>query len=142
LFLNTKTMNTIKTNLCFFIILFCNFVHASVNTEVFCFSSSDKKPINMEVRLYFDTNAKWSGGFVKYENATKPISIFLNKDDQYADDNIDKWLEVLNGKITGTYMMSMRGLPSVTYKNYSHKKKFYFLFNSNVEGSPEKGCQW
>jgi hypothetical protein len=64
----------------------------------------------------------------------------LSEDAPYQ--HTDSWIEIVNGKISGFYVITMQGtqIPSATYENYMNKKKFSFLLDSNVEGTPESGC--
>lgn len=133
------------------LLFFCKCACAEINIDVLCLSSFDgKKSINMEMRHYFDRNANWTAGFVKYRNSKKPISIYLKSREyeilsesapyQYTN----TWLEIVNGKITGEYVITTQGaqVPSATYVNYSSKRTVYFSLSYDVEGSPSSGCKW
>jgi hypothetical protein len=132
------------------LISLCQHAHADIGIDVLCLSTTGAKPINMEMRLYFDRNAKWTTGFVKYQNSSKPIPIVLKNSVQEMSsetapyEHTDSWIETADGKISGMYEITMQGtqIPSATYENYSNKKKFFFLLNNNIEGTPEAGCAW
>lgn len=134
----------------FLLVSSCESVFADIGIDVLCLSSTDAKPINMEMRFYVDKEAKWTAGFVKYQNSKKPISIVQKSSVQEVTsptmsyEHTDLWLEVANGKVSGSYEITIQGtqLPSATYENYANKRKYFFLLNSDVDGTPADGCLW
>jgi len=104
----------------------------------------------MEMRFYFDKDAKWTAGFVRYQNSKKPIPIVLKSSVQEVTspaapyEHTDLWLEIVNGKISGAYEITMQGtqVPSASYENYANRRKFFFLLNNDVERTPAAGCLW
>lgn len=133
-----------------FLLLFCKGASAEVSTYVLCLSSFDSKRINFEMRIYSDRSAKWKTGFVKYQGSKTPIPVFLknsveevlSEDAPYQHTNT--WIEVANEKISGMYEISMQGtqVPSAVYESFSSRKKFHFVLNNSIEGTPETGCLW
>ncbi|WP_263770766.1 hypothetical protein [Propionivibrio soli] len=131
------------------LVLFYGSTRADVGIDVLCLSSTDPKPVNMEMRFYFDKDAKWMTGFVRY-NSKKAIPIVLKssvRDVTSPDapiEHTDLWLEIVDGKITGAYEITMQGtqIPSATYENYTSRRKFFFLLNNDIERAPATGCQW
>lgn len=124
--------------------------YCGVNAEVLCFTSGGGRPIRFELRTYYDDQAKWSGGFVKYEKSKSAISLVTEKEEcdslggsgpclATAD-----WLEVSNGKVTGSYEMVSQGVSvnSMTYTNKATGKKYDFILDSTVNSSTENGCVW
>jgi len=142
--------NKYKYFLLYFLFLFCRSVSAEVSTDVLCLSSFDSKKINLEMRIYSDRSAKWKAGFVKYQNSRTSIPIFLKSrvEDVLVEDapyqHTDTWIEVANEKISGIYELIIQGaqVPSAVYESYSSRKKFHFVLNNSIEGTPETGCLW
>jgi len=74
---------------------------ADVSNATLCFSSGGSKSVNFEMRTYYDSSAKFSSGFVKYQNSKQmlPLVLFgsiseaLDKD--APDQETRTWLEVL-----------------------------------------------
>ncbi len=134
----------------FFLFLSCRSIYAEVSTDVLCLSTFGSQRINIEMRLYSDRSAMWRAGFVKYQNSKKPIPIFLRSsvEEVLSEDaphqHTDTWIEIADGKISGMYEVTMQGaqVPSAVYESYSRKRKFYFVLNNSIEGTPETGCLW
>lgn len=139
-----------KIFILFFLYLFTADAFSKITSEIFCFNSGGKKPIRFEMRTYFDSDSKWEGAFVKYENSKIPLTLslkntqidILNKDRPYQ--TINTWLEISNNKISGEYEMISQGsnIYSMTYTNVAKKKQFSFGFDSNIVSSLTSGCTW
>lgn len=139
-----------KLFLSFVVFLFASDAFAHVTSEIFCFSSGDKKPARFEMRTYFDRDVKWEGAFIKYENSKIPIALVLkNTQEEILNKNrpyqtTKTWLEISNNKISGEYEMISQGanIYSMTYTNFGKKKRFAFGFDTNVVSSLSSGCTW
>jgi hypothetical protein len=132
------------------IFLFAPEAFSEVSTEVLCFSSSGKNPIQFELRTYFDSDTKWEGGLVKYSKSKSTISIVLNKTETEITnkdrpyETTKKWLEISNNKISGEYEMMSQGanIYSMQYTNNTNQKKYGFILNTDVEFDVKNGCKW
>ena len=139
-----------KIFILFALYLFTADAFSKITSEIFCFNSGGKKPIRFEMRTYFDSDPKWEGAFVKYENSKNLLTLslkntqiyILDKDRPYQTTNI--WLEISNNKISGEYEMISQGsnIYSMTYTNVAKKKKFSFVFDANIASSLTSGCTW
>lgn len=122
--------------------------HSEVTSETFCFSSGGAKAINFEMRTYYDSAAKFSFGFVKYQHSKHPIPLVLISS---ADETLDKnvpdqetttWAEVVSGQVTGEYEMISQGteVASMVYTSKKKSQETGFLFNANA--ITDGGCKW
>lgn len=120
-----------------------------VTVESLCFGTTTPKPIRLELRTYYDTEAKFSFALVKYEKSSTPISLTLNKAQSTI---IEKsrpaelnrvWSEVIDGKVAGEYEMNSQGsnVNAFVYRNFQRKEVFSFLMLPSVE-TTGAGCQW
>ena len=123
---------------------------SEVTFETYCFTSGGAKPIKFEMRTYFDTFSKWTGGYVKYSNSKSVISIIL-KDTQNENLSVGRpdqttrtWLEISNEKISGAYEMMSQGanVYSMTYINAATHKEFGFFLDPNVDLNSDMSCKW
>ncbi|MEK6294345.1 MAG: hypothetical protein V4793_23755 [Paraburkholderia tropica] len=122
--------------------------HAEITSETFCFSSGNGKPINFEMRTYFDSASKFSSGFVRYQNSKQPIPLVLansaeetlNKD--APDQETTTWIEIYNGQATGEYEMITQGteVSSMVYTNKKKNQKTGFVLNAGAIG--QGSCKW
>ncbi|CAB3729659.1 hypothetical protein LMG22037_05466 [Paraburkholderia phenoliruptrix] len=122
--------------------------HAEITSETFCFSSGNGKPINFEMRTYYDSASKFSSGFVRYQNSKQPIPLVLansaeetlNKD--APDQETATWIEIYNGQATGEYEMITQGteVSSMVYTNKKKNQKTGFMLNTGASG--QGGCKW
>jgi hypothetical protein len=123
-------------------------VQAEVTSEAFCFSSGSGKPINFEMRTYYDSSRKFSSGFVKYQTSKKPIPLVLVNSTSETlsksapDQENTTWIEVFNGEATGEYEMITQGtdVASMVFTNKKKNQKIGFVLNTNV--MTESGCVW
>lgn len=124
--------------------------YCEVSVEVLCFTSDGGRPVRFEMRTYYDDQAKWSGGFVKYEKSKIAIPIVLSSSSEQSFDKnspslaTSDWLEISDGKIAGEYEMVSQGasVSSMIYMNRNTKKPFYFSLDFNADSSVENGCRW
>jgi hypothetical protein len=122
--------------------------HAEITSETFCFSSGNGKPINFEMRTYYDSTSKFSSGFVRYQNSKQPIPLVLansaeetlNKD--APDQETTTWIEIYNGQATGEYEMITQGteVSSMVYTNKKKNQKTGFMLNAGAIG--QGSCKW
>lgn len=122
--------------------------HAEITSETFCFSSGNGKPINFEMRTYYDSTSKFSSGFVRYQNSKQPIPLVLansaeetlNKD--APDQETTTWIEIYNGHATGEYETITQGtkVSSMVYTNKKKNQKTGFVLNAGVIG--QGSCKW
>ncbi|TGP44897.1 hypothetical protein EN871_09970 [bacterium M00.F.Ca.ET.228.01.1.1] len=122
--------------------------HAEITSETFCFSSGNGKPINFEMRTYYDSASKFSSGFVRYQNSKQPIPLVLassaaetsNKD--APDQETTTWIEIYNGQATGEYEMITQGteVSSMVYTNKKKNQKTGFMLNAGAIG--QGSCKW
>jgi len=90
-----------------------NIALRDINTEALCFHSLGQKEIQLEFRrTFYETESKWSGGYVKYSTSNTAIPIVLKKteeSDTTSDspaDSTSTWIEIDNGGISGEYEIS------------------------------------
>ena len=123
-------------------------VHSEVTSETFCFSfGGGAKAINFEMRTYYDSAAKFSFGFVKYQHSKHSIPLVLISS---ADETLDKnvpdqetttWAEVVSGQVGGEYEMTTQGT-EISSMVYTSKKNQKVGFASNPNAIAEGGCTW
>jgi hypothetical protein len=122
--------------------------YAEVTSESLCFSSGGPKPINFEMRTYYDSATKFSFGSVKYEHSKQPIPLVLvNSQSETLDKNAPDqmtttWYEVFGGQVTGEYEMISQGteVASMVYTSKKKSQETGFLFNANA--ITDGGCKW
>lgn len=121
-----------------------------IHTEALCLHTLGEKEIQLELRTFYEIESRWSGGYVKYSNSSKPISIVLkgteenNSTNNSPTNSTSTWVEIENGEISGEYEISSQGV-SVYDFNYTKRengKKYYFTLDPNVDFSIESGCHW
>ncbi|WP_243433269.1 MULTISPECIES: hypothetical protein [Pseudomonas] len=140
----------VKKALLLLVSLFPLMAYAEVTTESLCFELSQDSPVKFELRTYYDSSSKWSGGFVKYAKSSEPISIVLtdSEEEMLGPDapwqRATTWSEVVNGKVAGTYDFVTQGaqIVSMKYTKKSNGKVYHFLNNPNIDSSLESGCEW
>ncbi|WP_431823959.1 hypothetical protein [Burkholderia sp. F1] len=123
---------------------------AEVSTEVLCFRTDGDKPVRFELRTYYDDATQWSGGMVRYAKSKTVIPLLLKHEDhetlvegrppQYTT----IWLEMIDGKINGEYVMASQGgvVHSMTYTSARTGKQTEFSWASHVDASGKAGCRW
>lgn len=144
-----KEMN-VKKALLLLVSLFPLMAYAEVTTESLCFELSQDSPVKFELRTYYDSSSKWSGGFVKYAKSSEPISIVLTDSESEILDpeapwqHTRTWSEVVYGKVTGTYELMTQGsqIVSMSYTKKSNGKTYSFMVNTFVDSTLESGCNW
>lgn len=113
-------------------------------------SSLGQKEIQLEFRTFYETESKWSGGYVKYSTSNTAIPIILKKteeSDTTSDspaDSTSTWIEIDNGGISGEYEISSQGanVYDFNYTKNKNGKKYYFTLDPNIDFSIESGCHW
>ena len=123
--------------------------HSAVETQINCFKAQDGKDIKFEFRTYYDPAVNWSGSAVKYATSKKWISLVHKSTEQYEMaegrpyEFTTTWVEVVDGAVTGEYVMVRQGalIYGMAYTNGKSKKRYAFEHLPPVETSPEKGCQ-
>ncbi|MBD9503191.1 hypothetical protein IB256_20550 [Pseudomonas sp. PDM17] len=127
-----------------------NIAFGGINTEVLCFHSLGQKEIQLEFRTFYETESKWSGGYVKYSTSSKVIPIVrksIEEHEMASDAPVDStstWIEIDSGDISGEYEISSQGAYVYDF-NYTKRKngnKYYFTLDSNIDFSIDSGCQW
>jgi hypothetical protein len=119
-----------------------------LSAETRCLSSLGEKPIQFEMKTYYDPSSKWKGGFVKYKNSTSAISIVLKSSEATQKPEgrpwefTTIWSEVVGGKISGEYEIVTQGarVYKASYKNFSKNKQYDFDEDSAAYGPSD--CQW
>jgi hypothetical protein len=126
---------------------------AAITNETVCYVSEDAKTVKFEFHTYYDSNRKWSGGFVRYENAKEPIPVIFSSSTSASDlgeeirEPATKWLEVWHGKVSGEYVLKREGAGTgvsgyvATYRNYAKNKVRNFVLDPTA-GFEESGCNW
>lgn len=122
--------------------------HAEITSAIFCFSSGNGKPINLEMRTYYDASSKFSYGFVRYQNSKQPIPLVLANSAEETlnmdapDEETTTWIAIYHGKATGEYEMITDGteVSSVVYTNKKKNQKTGFLLNAGAIS--QSGCKW
>jgi hypothetical protein len=121
--------------------------HSEVTSENFCFNSGGAKSINFQMRTYYDSVAKFSFGFVKYQHSKQPIPLVLisstdeTLDKNAPDQETTTWAEVVNGQVGGEYEMITQGT-EISSMVYTGKKSQKIGFGSNANAIAEGGCMW
>jgi len=121
---------------------------AEVTSETFCFTSTSGKPINLEMRTYYDASSKFSSAFVKYQNSKQPIPLVLANSEGESlskdapDQETTTWIEIYNGQATGQYEMITHGtdVSSMVYTNKKKNQTTGFLLNTNAIA--QGVCKW
>lgn len=121
-----------------------------INTEVLCFHSLGKKEIQLEFRTFYETESKWSGGYIKHSTSRTAIPIVLKKTEESdmtgssPADSTSTWIEIDNGEISGEYEISSQGVNvyDFNYTKRKNGKKYFFTLDPNTEFSIESGCRW
>jgi hypothetical protein len=124
--------------------------YCEINVEDYCFAAVGQKGVRFELRTYFDDSVKWSGAFLRYEKSKEMIPLVLEKVEEDVTSEgrsaelTRKWLEILEGNVTGEYEMKSQGasIESMSYKNYKTKKSFDFMFDANSQRTDRMGCSW
>lgn len=138
----------IRTSLASILIAHGSIAYAAIEDDFRCLTSSDKKPISLEFRQIGDAKVKWSAGYILYKGSKQAVPIVLNKS-EIADqppgrpwEFEDTWVEVVGGKISGSYTVSHQGanITSFTYKSAKDGKEFFFA--QDLEHTGEQACKW
>lgn len=128
-------------------------VNAGISSETVCYASNDAKPVRFEFHTYYDSSRKWSGGFVRYENAKESIPVVFFSSTMADDlgggilESSSKWLEISREKISGEYIFMREGAGTgvsgyvATYRNYAKNKVRNFVL-APAAGFGESGCNW
>ncbi|WP_256735467.1 hypothetical protein [Pseudomonas sp. dw_612] len=141
-----------KKLLMLMLLAFPAFAHSEVETETTCFRSQEGKGIKLELRIYSDQAAKWSGAAVKYATSKESIPLVFKSTEQeessdgrpFQSSTTTTWVEVVGGAVTGEYVMVRQGalIYGMVYTNVKSKKHYGFEHHPQIGSSPEKGCQW
>ncbi|OTA20523.1 hypothetical protein Xbed_01327 [Xenorhabdus beddingii] len=135
----------------FFILTLLSFnVFASEwSSEFRCFTSDNKKPINVKLVNVYSGKDNVSLSYVKYEKSPVSIPIFLVKDESeiLSEDrpyvNTTVWNEIVKGEINGAYTVISQGarVYGLTYIN-KKGKQFDFEENTDAYDVEKKDCIW
>lgn len=122
----------------------------SIHIEIYCFTSGNKHPIQLELREYTDTTIPLSYAFAKYRQSKTWMQLITKSATSSAatpgapDENTITWIELLDAKPSGSYEMVSQGttIISMQYKSFSTHETYGFIRDTGIEFSPEKGCVW
>lgn len=122
--------------------------HAAIEEDFRCLTSDGKKAVALEFRQIGDPKVEWSVGYILYKGSRRAIPIVLAKSevtDQPPDrpwEFEDTWVEIVGGKVNGTYVISHQGanITSFTYRSAKDGKEFAFAQDINHVG--ERACKW
>lgn len=139
-----------KKSLLTLLALFPFAAHSGVTSDFFCFELSQSSPVKFEFRTFYDEASKWSGGFVKYAKSNVPISVVLTDsqheeiDPQMPWQSTTTWSEVVDEKVTGTYVWVTQGVQivSMSYTKKTNGKQYNFMNNTSIDSSLGAGCKW
>ncbi|MFV3308001.1 hypothetical protein ACNFBT_22265 [Pseudomonas sp. NY15181] len=123
---------------------------ASIQTETLCLNSLGDRPVKLEFKRFYETESSWAGGYVKYSTSKNVIPIILKSfestatSDTSPDDTTSTWLEIKDGKITGSYAASSQGGNNYNflYENFESKESTNFIIDPNADYTANSGCQW
>lgn len=111
-----------------------------------CLASFDKKFL-LEWGSVSVDNEDWDASYIKYGSKNKPINIYLQNikviDDEPSGRPLEfsrKYLEIIDGKISGEYVFNTQGVNFVEgyYKNYKTNK----VTNLSGDDIFSEGCVW
>ncbi|MDH1013061.1 hypothetical protein N5J43_29790 [Pseudomonas nicosulfuronedens] len=147
---STHVAKTLKLALILSAPCFPSFAFGNISIEIQCFRSFERNEIKLEFRTFYEIESRWSGGYVKYSTSQEAIPIFLMlakstpTSDSSPDDTTSKWLEIKNGKITGSYEASSQGARTYNfiYENFENKEHINLIQDPNTDYSIESGCEW
>jgi hypothetical protein len=130
--------------------IFCHSAAGQVRTEVLCFTTQSRPTIKMEMRTYFDTQNKFSFGFVRYQESSEPIPIVLRTTEvsttskDSPDEISTEWTEVNRNTISGRYIITTQGgqVLAMQYEQLRTGRRYNFAIEPNTQSSAEKGCEW
>ncbi|WP_415753813.1 hypothetical protein [Pseudomonas leptonychotis] len=123
-------------------------VHAGeLSVDTRCLSDSKKK-INLEFRIYTDSDIGWVGGQLRYRQSEKYIQLTYKSTETLREvedrpwEFQHTWLEILNGAITGKYEMVSQG--AIIYKfTYTNETTGKTVDISNETYTDKTGkCTW
>ena len=119
------------------LLVFTNSANAEVEIEGACFKSTTHLAKNLILQYYFDSDRSMIvGGFVKYEGEKNSIPISLLRKASTSGVFEMRWLELINGEITGIYILREEentiGESKLEYTNTKTKKMALFNEISNV----------
>ncbi len=111
-------------------------------------STGTPKPIHLEMAIF--GNDRWNGGYVRYKEAKKPISIveLSVKSTELAPDrpfeNESTWLEIVDGRPAGKYIVTTQGARTYgfTYMSASGSKRVEFAEDLDAQHDGNSGCSW
>lgn len=119
-----------------------------VHHDVYCYLSEDEKhPVRFELHLYGDTDLRIVLGAVRYGPKRPAIPLVLGKEVSEPvspgrpDQVDDTWLEIVDGRIAGTYRTQFQGamVNPMTYTNLRTRKSVEFRLDTSADGP---GCGW
>lgn len=122
---------------------------AGLEEDFRCLKSVDtSKPIHMEFRQVGNSDVNWSAGYVLYKDSRQAIPIALAKT-EVTDrppgrpwEFESTWLELVGGKVSGTYVMVHQGanVYSLTYRPAKGGKAVEFVDDNDHTG--KQSCAW
>lgn len=122
--------------------------NAAITEDFRCLSTSSAKPVSVEFRMLGKAEVSLNVGYVLYKGAKQAIPIVLAKsavtdkppNRPWAFE--DTWVEVLGGKVTGTYTVSHQGanIDGFIYKAARDGKET--VFEQDLQHTGESACQW
>lgn len=132
----------------FFSILVVGSAHAAIEQDFRCLLATDtKKPVGVEFRTIGDPSVSWSVGWVLYKGSKQAIPLVLAKS-VVTDRSLrpwqfeDTWVEVLDGRITGTYVEEHQGANIVGFTYTSAKDGRKVSFEQDLQHTGEHACEW
>lgn len=120
----------------------------SVSVDFRCLTTEGSKPIRLEWCLFSEDKGSWSGSYVKYKGAKRPISLVLHTTSASETapgrpmEFESVWLEVVDGQISGEYRITTQGanVYGFDYKNRRTGKETSFAQDNAAY--TDTGCKW
>ncbi len=114
-----------------------------------CFKSVDTINSANTTRLSFNVIDKaWANGFVQYEGQKGGVLLsfgvekIIKKGEGNSSQMEYSFNELVNGKVTGKYVISIAGINVVSFYYYDKKRKVKTDFQQDGSAGISCGCNW
>ena len=106
----------------------CGISSAAVTEDVRCLSTAGLKRVQLEWHTFADSSGDWFGGYVRYRNSSRIISI--------------AWLEVMGGQVSGKYELSSQGANVYGFSYRGLRRPSTFFFTEVSSPDDDGTCRW
>lgn len=119
-----------------------------VDIEFRCFTGGPNDKTHVEWRTFSDRPTKWVAGYVRYQRSETPISLVFQSSEATQKPSgrpwefTSRWLEVVDGRISGEYVVVTQGanVYGFSYKNLRNGKTTEFW--QDIAAMKEDRCEW